>query len=232
MTTPKLVRFAFLSFSLALLAGCATAKKDTAATPAVDAPAKNAAAPAAPVPATPAAVSAQPDAKAAPSVNILSRLSWLVTGLPASGAPGYDPAKAPAVAPVLKDVTIRSVPTGAAVTINGQDVGVTPLVATQLDSAKSYDVSVKLTGYLIAHTTIRKEAQLNAGPSGKSGMSGYAPAGLPSEVTIKLKATSDPYKALTAAAANLDDQFKKGKITAEQYKEKTAELARFYAPAK
>ncbi len=231
MNTPKLARFALCSLVLASLAGCSSVKKSStpaaASTPApapAAAPAAPAAAPAAAKPATASADSGK--------YNVLSRISWLVSGWPASGAPDYDPAKVVAKPAVLKDVTIRSTPAGATVTIDGHDVGVTPLVANQLDEAKSYDVSLTLSGYAPAHATIRAEARAVSGPGGKSGMSSYLPAALPGEISLKLKAIKDPFKELAAASAELDNQLQKGKITAAQYKEKNAELARVYGQAK
>ncbi|HVY71573.1 MAG TPA: PEGA domain-containing protein [Verrucomicrobiae bacterium] len=203
MNTSKLAGLTLLSISLALASGCSTVKKSSAAKP--EAAPADAAAPA-PAVAAAAPEEAKPEAKPA--------------------------APAKPKAPVLKDVIIRSTPAGATVLINGQDVGVTPLVATQLDRAKRYDVSLMLPGYLIANTTIRSVAHVVAGPAGKSSMASFSPAALPNEVHVALKTDKDPYKALTAAIVDLDSQLKKGQITPIQYKEKSAEVARFYGQAK
>lgn len=143
-------------------------------------------------------------------------------------APAPAPAKAPAP-PVLQDVTIRSVPSGARVLIDGMEVGVTPLMA-KLDVAAHYDVTLLLPNYLAASRTIQKTGVISGGLSlGKTGLSSHASSALPAEVRVSLSIDKDPVKGLTSAIKALDSDLRSGRITPAIYKAKLAELTRFYS---
>ncbi len=150
---------------------------------------------------------------------------------PADATAAATPVKAPK-APVWQDVVIRSVPSGATVVIDGQEVGVTPLRAS-LDLAQSYDLELKLSGYLLSMQSLHAVASGGSGVSlGKSGLAGYHPPAFPRQVRIPLVLNKDSFKALENAIATLDNQLKRQKITAAAYQQKVTEVTRFYSQGK
>jgi len=145
--------------------------------------------------------------------------------------PAPKPAKAPK-APVFQDVAIRSIPSGATVKIDGQSVGNTPLSAN-LEVGKSYTLELLLPGYLISTQTVQARSSGSGGVSlGKAGMISYHAPAFPGEIRVSLSPDKDPYRALTKAVAALDAQLEMHKITADAYKEKVAEVTRFYGQGK
>ncbi len=149
----------------------------------------------------------------------------------AAETPASKPAREPAP-PVFQDVTIRSVPSGARVLLDGAEVGVTPLMA-KLNIASRYDLTLLLPNYLANTRTIQKSGVVAGGISlGKTGLSSHAAPGLPSEVKVSLSVDKDPVKGLSSAIKALDSQLKAGQITPAIYKAKLAEVTRFYSASK
>jgi hypothetical protein len=146
-------------------------------------------------------------------------------------APAPKPAKAPK-APVFQDVVIHSIPDGAVVKINGQSVGNSPLSAS-LELGQTYKLELFLPGYLISTQTLQARSSGGGGVSlGKSGMVSYHPAAFPSEIRVSLSVDKDPFRAMTKAVAALDAQLDMHKISPDAYKEKVAEVTRFYSQGK
>lgn len=138
------------------------------------------------------------------------------------------PAKAPKP-PVWQEVVIRSIPSGATVVIDGQPVGVTPLSAT-LDLGQSYDLELKLPGYLINTRSLHALSFSGGSLSlGKTGLAANHPPAFPGKLTISLTVDKAPFEALAKAIATLDAQLSRHKITPDAYQEKVAEVTRFYS---
>ncbi len=204
MKPTKLVALTLIPFTLALLPGCALKKKSADAS----------------APTSAAAASAPVAAAPAPTET-----------------PAAEPAKAPAPVkapkpPVLQDVTILSNPSGARVLLDGNEVGVTPLMA-KLDVAAQYDLTLLLPNYLASTTTVKKSVPITGGVSlGKTGLASHGAPSLPGVVRVSLSVDKDPVKALTSAIKALDGQLKSGQITPAIYKAKLVEVTRFYTGSK
>ncbi|HTB63996.1 MAG TPA: PEGA domain-containing protein [Opitutales bacterium] len=164
-------------------------------------------------PATDAATSTAP-AAAAPAA----------TDTPAAPAP----VKAPK-APVIQDVVINSVPAGATVILNGQEAGQTPYAA-KLEVGNAYSIELRLAGYLIDSESVR--AASSSGVPIKTGMSTSHPPAFRGQYIFNLAPVKDPFHALQNAVSVLDVQLSRHKITPDEYKQKVAELARFYSQGK
>jgi hypothetical protein len=168
-----------------------------------------------------------------------SHLSTANTAVPApaaataSATPASSAAPAPAPKPaVWQDVVISSIPTGATVMIDDQQVGVAPLSA-HLEVGQSYQVELLLPGYLISSRNVQAVSSGGGGPSlGKAGLVSYHLVAFPDEVRVYLTAYKDPYRALVKAVAALDAQLGMHKITPDVYREKVAEVTRFYTQGK
>jgi hypothetical protein len=146
-------------------------------------------------------------------------------------APAPTPVKTPKP-PVWQDVTIRSIPSGATVVIDGQPVGTTPLSA-KLELGTSYNLELLLPGYLISSQSVHAVSSNGGGISlGKAGLVAYHPVAFPGELRIFLSLDQNPLKALENAISTLDSQLERNKITPDAYQEKVAEVTRFYSQGK
>ena len=124
-------------------------------------------------------------------------------------------ASASSPASVSENVHIQSTPSGATVSINGNDVGVTPLV-TVLDPSQTYIMGVKQAGFYYYTQTLKAEAAASS------------PAQFPPELSVTLAPVQDSFHALEVAVAKLDDQLATHQISPEAYKQQLPEVTGLY----
>jgi hypothetical protein len=129
-------------------------------------------------------------------------------------------ASAPASPPVLDAVTINSIPSGAVVSLDGKDLGVTPQQVS-LDRAHTYLLAVKQQGFCYYTQTLKVAGGASGGQSG-------SPTQFPAVLSISLSPVTDPFQALEVAVSKLDGQLQAHQISMDDYKQQLAEVTGLY----
>lgn len=137
---------------------------------------------------------------------------------------------------VQQDVILKSNPEGAAVTINGYDVGKTPLLA-KMRTKNIYSISFKKDGYRAFETIIYPETDLPFVRTGLFTDTGRYNTLKPNPVDASMvadlvpeTASIDPYADLVMRTMSNDQNFKDGKISAAEHKMIAQQLINAYAP--
>ena len=139
---------------------------------------------------------------------------------------------------VAQDVVLKSQPTGATVSINGIEVGKTPLLAT-MRTKNIYKVEFKKDGYRPFETIIAPETNLPYIRTGLYTDTGRYNTLKPNPVDASMvaelvpqSASLDPYSDLSMKMMQLDQMLKDKKITATEHKQISQQLIDAYAPQK
>jgi uncharacterized protein YceK len=130
-------------------------------------------------------------------------------------------------APILDEILIVSDPVGAAVSIDGNSVGITPL-STTLDRARTYTLTVTQPGYVVYTRPLKAESQVAGGQTGRAGFMTFTPKRIPRTLYLTLNPVEDRYAKLALVVGVLDNRLRKEQITPEEYKKELAEVTGKY----
>jgi len=149
-----------------------------------------------------------------------------------AAAPAAASAPAPSAvptpkAPVMDDTQIVSDPVGAAVSINGSQVGVTPF-STTLDRSQTYTLTVTQAGYDVYTRPIKAESQVFGTQSNRAAFLNFTPKRIPRTISVTLTPVKDYYAEMATIVGVLDNRLRNGQITPEEYKKEIAEVTGKY----